>query len=260
MTRKKIGLALSGGGARGFAHIGVLKSLMEHEIPIDLIAGTSAGSIVGAAIAGGMSIDDLLQMASRVNWTSMVRPAMSPLGFFSNAPMGRFIEREFPVCRFEDLTIPYSAVACEFATGEARIFSGVGDLSFAIRASCAVPGVFVPMRDTEGRLLVDGGVISPTPTDAVRVLGADIVIAVDLIACGATFRSEPRSAFGMLLGSAMRLLSVASRSQHYAADVVIIPRIAHLRPDQISKRDEFIALGVSAGTEAIGAIRALIDR
>jgi NTE family protein len=258
MANKKIGLALSGGGARGFAHVGVIRSLLENDIPIDLIAGTSAGSIVGGAFAAGMSIEEILSMASRISWTNLIRPSISPLGIFSNAPMGQFIEHEFPAARIEDLQIPYACVACDFATGEPRIFSGSGDLSFAIRASCAVPGVFVPMKDPDGRLLVDGGVVSPTPTDAVRMLGADIVIAVDLIACGATFRTQPRSAFGMLLGSAMRLLSVASRGQHSGADVVIIPQIAHLRPDQINKRDEFMALGEEAGSDAVDKIKAII--
>ena len=108
-------------------------------------------------------------------------------------------------------------------------------------------------------MLVDGGVVSPMPTDAVRKLGADIVIAVDLMACGATFRTRPRTAAGMMFQSAMMLLRAASRNQHYKADVVIVPEIAHLRPDQISKRDEFIALGEVAAREKIDQIRSLIE-
>jgi NTE family protein len=260
MTRKKVGLALSGGGARGFAHIGVLKALAQFDIRVDMIAGTSAGSIVGGAYAAGMSIDELITMASRVRWTNMIRPSLSTLGLFSTAPMGRFIVREFPVQRFEQLTIPFAAVACDFATGGERVFTGEGDLAFAIRASCAVPGVFAPVKDFDGKLLIDGGVVSPTPTDAVRSLGADIVIAVDLMACGATFRTHPYSAFGMLFQSAMMLLRTASVTHHYRADVVVIPQIAHLRPDQIGKRDEFIAFGEAAGRDTIDAIRKLVDK
>jgi NTE family protein len=258
MTRKKIGLALSGGGARGFAHVGVLKALVGHGVAVDLIAGTSAGAIVGGAFAAGMSIDELINMASRVRWGNMVRPSLSPLGLLSNAPMGRFLSRELPVSKFEEMSMPFAAVACDFATGKEIVFKGEGDLVFAIRASCAVPGVFAPIRQADGRLLVDGGVVAPTPTEAVRALGADIVIAVDLMACGATFRSQPRSAIGMLFQSAMLLLRTASINQHYRADAVIIPRIAHLRPDQISKRDEFITLGENAARDSVDAIRALI--
>ena len=89
---KKIGLALSGGGARGFAHIGVLNVLAEHNIRIDMIAGTSAGSIIGGAFAAGMSADEIAKMAAKIGWTNMTRPSLSPLGLLSNAPMGNFLE------------------------------------------------------------------------------------------------------------------------------------------------------------------------
>ncbi len=258
MKRKKIGLALSGGGARGFAHIGVLKVLVEHHIPIDMIAGSSAGSFVGGAYAAGMPVDKIVAMASKVGWTNMARPSLSPLGLLSNAPMGNFIEREFPVRTFQETQIPFSAVACDFESGEEVVLKDRGDLPFAIRASCAVPGAFVPLVDMENRLLVDGGVVSPMPTDAVRQMGADIVIAVDLMACGATFRVRPRTAFGMMFQSAMMLLRAASRNQHYKADVIIIPPIAHIRPDQINKRDELIDLGEASAREKINEIKAFI--
>lgn len=258
MVRKKIGLALSGGGARGFAHIGVLQALVEHNIPIDMIAGTSAGSIVGGAFASGMSVDDVLKMASKIGWTNMMRPSLSPLGLMSNAPMGQFIEREFPVRSFEELPIPFAAVACDFGSGKQVILSESGNLSFAIRASCALPGVFAPLKDKENNLLIDGGVVSPMPIDVVRQMGAEVVIAVDLMACGATFRSHPLTGFGIMFQSAMMLLRSASRAQHYDADVIIVPAIGHLRPDQINKRGEFIALGETACREKIAEIKSAV--
>lgn len=258
MERKKIGLALSGGGARGFAHIGVLKALTEAGIPIDMVAGTSAGSVVGVAYAAGMSVGQIIEMAAGVGWTSMTRPSLSPLGMLSNAPMGTFLERHLPVHRFEDLQIPFAAVTCDFETGNEVILKDTGNLVFAIRASCAVPGVFLPLDAEDGRLLVDGGVVSPMPADVVRGMGADIVIAVDLMACGATFRARPRTALGMLLQSTMMLLRSASAHQHYRADVVIEPQIAHLRPDEIRKQNEFISLGEAAGIAAVPSIRSLI--
>ena len=259
MPGKKIGLALSGGGARGFAHIGVLQVLVERGIEIDMVAGTSAGSIVGGALAAGMTTREISAMAARVGWTNMTRPSLSPLGLLSNAPMGSFIKREFPVKRFEDLVLPFAAVACDLDTGAEVVFKQTGDLALAIRSSCAVPGVFSPIRDELGRLLVDGGVVSPIPVDAVRRLGADIVIAVDLMACGATFRTRPLTAFGMLFQSAMMLLRSASRNQHYTADIVIKPEIAHLRPDQINKREEFIALGRAAALKSLPEIEELVS-
>jgi NTE family protein len=260
MKNKKIGLALSGGGARGFAHVGVLKALVENGIRIDMVAGTSAGSIVGGAFAAGMSIEEIISMVTRVRWGNMIRPSLSTLGLLSNAPMGRFISREFPVHKFEEMPVPFAAVACDLATGVEIVQKDEGDIVRAIRASCAVPGVFAPIKQRDGTLLVDGGVVSPTPTEAVRALGADIVIAVDLMACGATFRTNPRSAIGMLFQSAMLLLRTASINQHYRADMVISPQIAHLRPDQISKRDEFIELGEAAAAESLNEIKKIIDK
>jgi NTE family protein len=235
----------------------VLKALAANHIPINVVAGTSAGSIVGGAYAAGMSAAEIEAMAGRVRWTNMIRPSLSPLGLFSTTPMGRFLEKEFPVLRIEDMPMPFTAVACDFATGEEAVFAN-GDAAFAIRASCAVPGVFAPMVDADGRLLVDGGVVSPTPVEAVRSMGADIVIAVDLLACGTSFRSRPRSAFGMMLGSAMRLLTVASRAQGQTADITIVPQIAHLRPDQISKRDEFICLGEASALAVMSELKKLV--
>lgn len=254
---KKIGLALSGGGARGFAHIGVLKVLVEHNIPIDMIAGTSAGSIIGGAFASGMSVDEIVAMAAKVGWTNTMRPSLSLLGLLSNAPMGKFLSQHFPVSRFEDLAIPYAAVACDFEKGEEVVLKDTGDLILAIRASCAVPGVFAPLTGEDGRMLVDGDVVAPMPTGAVRQMGADIVIAVDLMACGATFRAKPRTALGMVFQSALALLRAASSSQHYHADIVIEPQIAHLRPDEINKRDEFMVLGEQAAEKVIEEIKKL---
>ncbi|HQZ96225.1 MAG TPA: patatin-like phospholipase family protein [Pyrinomonadaceae bacterium] len=256
---KKIGLALSGGGARGFAHIGVLKVLVENNVPIDMIAGTSAGSIIGGAFASGMSIEDILAMAEKVGWTNMTRPSMSPIAMLSNAPMGRFLASHFPVTRFEGIKIPFAAVACDLRRGEEVVLRDKGDMIFAIQASCAVPGVFAPMTDEKGRTLIDGGAVSLTPTNAVRQLGADVVIAVDLLACGSNFLGKPRTALGMILQSALILLSSSSKNQSNQADVSVEPRIAHLRADQIGKRAEFIALGEAIAQEKLGEILAAIQ-
>jgi Predicted esterase of the alpha-beta hydrolase superfamily len=259
MARKKIGLALSGGGARGFAHIGVLKVFAEHNIPIDLVAGTSAGSFVGGAFACGLSIDEIIKIARKIGWFNMTGFSYSPRGILSNAPMGKFIRENFPILRFEDLKIPFTAVACDLESGDQIVLKDEGDLELAIRASCAVPGVFLPVNDEIGRTLVDGGVVAPVPTQVVREMGADIVIAVDLLASGASFRNVPRTMVGMLLQSAMTMLRTVSKHQHYHADIVIIPQIGHLRPDEISKRDEFIKLGEEAALERIEEVEQLIE-
>ncbi len=260
MEEKKIGLALSGGGARGYAHLGVLKALSENGIPIDLIAGTSAGSFVGGAFAAGMSVDDITRIGQKISWFNIAGFSYSPRGLLSNAPMGKFIRDHFPVNRFEDLAIPFAAVACDLETGDEIVLKDSGDVSEAIRASCAIPGVFIPVTDEAGHSLIDGGVISPMPTRPVRRLGADVVIAVDLLTCGSTYWGKPSTLLGMLFQSAMMMLRTASKNQHYRADIVIEPQIGHIRPDELAKRDELIELGEKAGLEKIDEIRNLLQR
>src|SRR4051794_4056423 len=258
MTRKKIGLALSGGGARGYAHVGVIKILAENEIPIDFIAGTSIGSVVGGALASGMTADEIEQMAGSVRWRNMTRPSFSPLSLLSNAPMGRFIERNFPVTRFEDLKIPFAAVTVDLAKAECVVLKDSGDLVSAIRASCAVPAIFSPIKH-DGQLLVDGGVMAPLPIDAVKDMGAEVVIAVDLLSSGATFNRMPITAMGMLFKSAMTLLRAASNNQQNEADITIVPEIAHVRPDRLGQSKDCQRCGEEAAREAIDEIKCLIS-
>ncbi len=258
MAQKKIGLALSGGAARGFAHLGVLRVLAAHNIPIDFIAGTSAGSFAGGAAACGMSVEEIIKMARKISWFNMTGFSFSPKGLLSNAPMGNFIKQNFPFRNFEDLPIPFAAVACDLETGEEVILRDAGDLVFAVRASCALPGVFTPLEDDRSRKLIDGGVVAPVPTRAVKKLGAEIVIAVDVISSGATYWGSPSTLLGVFFQSAMMLLRTAAKHQHYRADVVIIPKISHLRPDEIGKMDEFIKAGEEAALEKIDDIKKLI--
>nr|MDQ3043437.1 patatin-like phospholipase family protein [Acidobacteriota bacterium] len=238
-ARKKIGIALSGGAARGFAHLGVLKVLTEHGIPIDCIAGTSAGSFAGAAYASGLSVEEIIEISRKISWFRMSGFSYSPKGLLSNAAMGAFVNQHFPHRNLEDLPIPFAAVACDLETGKEVFLKDTGDLAMSIRASCAIPGVFVPV-EIEGRRLIDGGVVSNVPTKAVKKLGAEIVIAVDVLASGATYWGTPSTLLGIFFQSAMMLLRAASKAHHYRADVVIIPELAHLRPDEIGKMDEFI--------------------
>ena len=258
MARKKTGLALSGGAARGFAHLGVLKAFAEHGIEIDFVAGTSAGSFAGAAFASGVSVAEIIEMSRKISWFNMAGFSFSPKGLLSNAAMGNFINQHFPFKNLEDLPIPFAAVACDLETGEEVVLSETGNLADAVRASCAIPGVFVPL-DIENRQLIDGGVVALVPTKAVRKLGAEIVIAVDVNASGATYRGTPSTFLGIFFQSAMMLLRMAGKSQHYRADVVIVPEIAHLRPDAIGKIDEFIKAGEQAALEKIDEIKSLIE-
>lgn len=258
MTRKKIGIALSGGAARGFAHLGVLKVLREHEIPVDFIAGTSAGSIVGAAYASGLSVEEIAEIGRKMSWFRMTGFSYSAKGLLSNASMGAFLRKSFPHDKFEDLLIPFAAVACDLETGDEVVLKDTGDLINAVRASCAIPGIFAPVPH-DGKMLIDGGVIANVPTKAVKKIGAEIVIAVDVLAAGATYWGKPSTLLGIFFQSTMMLLRAASKAHHYRADVVIIPKIAHLRPDEIGKMDEFIKAGEEAALEKIDEIKKLLS-
>ena len=253
-------MALSGGAARGFSHVGVLRAFIEHEVPIDLISGTSAGSFVGGAFAAGMDVDTIVELGKKMSWLGIAGFSYSPRGFLSNAALGNFIKSNFHVTRFEELFIPFAAVACDLSNGKEVVFKDEGDLVTAIRASCAIPGVFVPVDDEEGRQLIDGGVVSPMPTKAIRKMGADAVIAVDLITCGSNYFGIPTTLVGTFFQAAMMMLRTTSKSQHYRADVVIEPAIAHIRPDEMGKRDELIDLGYQAAVEKMDEIKAVVEK
>src|SRR5678815_415352 len=255
----KIGLALSGGAARGIAHVGVLRALLEQGIPIDCIAGTSAGSIVAGAFASGMPIDEIAEFGRKLRWRDIGRVTMSRLGIQSNERLEQFLRARLPVTKFEELAIPFAAVATDLITGEAVVLKGEGDVPFAIRASCAIPGWYVPVLDNEGRQLVDGGLVAVVPSSVTRSLGADLVIAVDVNAEGATFFGASNSLIGVLLQSMLVVQRTASHYQIESADLVIRPRVGHIRWDEMGRAEELMDAGYSAAIEAIGEIRQLFQ-
>jgi NTE family protein len=257
--RPTIGLALSGGAARGIAHVGVLVALAEHKIPIDYVAGTSAGSLVGGALASGMPLKEIEAIGRSLRWRDIGRMTMSRLGVQSNERLEAYLRERLPVTRFEDLSLPFAAVATDLSTGARVVFRDRGDLPFAIRASCAIPGWYVPVTAEDGRQLVDGGLVAIIPSFVSRSMGADIVLAVDVNAEGATFLGPSRSVISIVLQSMLVVQRTASQHQLEAADLVIKPRVGHIRWDELARADELIAAGYEAGIESIPAILALLE-
>jgi NTE family protein len=256
----KVGLALSAGAAKGLAHIGVIKVLLENNVPIDFIAGTSAGALVGGAFASGLSVDQVANLAAKASWFALGRIAFSRFGILSIEPMRAFIKQNFAAKRFEDLQIPFACVATDLSTGEKVVMQERGDLSQAICASCAVPGMFVPVILDDGRKLIDGGIVEFTPTNTVRNLGADFVIAIDVIADDSRLAGTPQTAIGVFFQSAMLLLKTAASFQHSYADVVIRPKVGHLRADEVGKAREFILAGEQAAKASIDEIKLLLEK
>jgi NTE family protein len=258
MVIPRIGLALSGGAARGIAHIGVLRALAEHEIKIDCVAGTSAGSLVGGAFASGMSVAEIEAIGRSMRWHDVGRLTVSRLGVQSSERMEQYLKAHLPITRFEQLPIPLAVIATDLTSGEEVVMRDQGDVPFAIRASCSIPGWYVPVTDEQGRKLVDGGLVAIVPVAAARALGADIVIAVDVNAEGATFLGPPHSIIGIILQSMLVVQRTVTSAQLLSADLVIGPRVGHIRWDELGRAEELIAAGYAAGLKSIAAIKGLI--
>jgi len=256
--RPKIGLVLGGGGAKGLAHIGVLKVLEEAGIPIDQIVGTSVGAFIGGAYASGIPIERMIEMARRIRWSDLGRFRPSRLGLRDGRRMEEFIRAHFPVTRFEELRIPLAVVATDIATGQMRVFT-TGDLAFAIRASCAIPGYFTPVFDDAGRMLVDGAVVANLPTLVAVTLGAERVIAVDVNAYP-IMETPPRNAFQIYTQALAILSFTAQSSMAEHADVLISPDVAAFSWDDLERAEDVIRAGEEAARKRLPDCRALLRR
>ncbi|HSQ23281.1 MAG TPA: patatin-like phospholipase family protein [Pyrinomonadaceae bacterium] len=258
--RPRVGLALSGGAARGIAHVGVLRALEENNIPIDAIVGASSGALIGGCYATGLSIELLEQMAQTFRWRHASRLSFSRLGLQSNARLEKFLRKNLPVTRFEDLKIPFAAMVTDLQKGESIVFRDTGDLPFAIRASCCVPALYAPVRDREGRFLIDGGIVNNLPISQTRDLGADLVIAVDVNFDGARFFDRPRTALGVLTRVFVAVEKIVSNQERDTADLMIAPKVGHIRWDQTRHSEELMKIGYEAGLAAIDDIKAMMER
>ncbi len=181
MKRPKIGLALGSGGARGLAHIGVLRVLLENDIPIDYIAGVSAGSMVGAYYALNLEIKGMEDKVKRLTKRDMLKliDITSPKkALIAGNKIKSFIKDLVADKLFKDTKIPISIIATDFCSGK-EVILNQGNITDAVRASISIPGIFSPVK-LNNKLLLDGGIVNPTPVDVVKRMGADIIIAVDL--------------------------------------------------------------------------------
>jgi len=254
MSRKRVGLALGGGGARGMAHVGVIRVLEREGIPVDCIAGTSAGSLAGAAYAAGIRGQGLLEIALHLRWRDIARPVWPRQGFVSFAQLEAYLVKAVGDLTFADLALPYAAVAADLATGEQVILTE-GRVAPAVRASCSVPGIVTPV-EVGGRLLIDGGVVNNLPISVVRGLGADVVIAVGL---GAPPGGYPKGPLQIAM-AALDFLLVGAGDDPATADVHLpIPVWGLGSLVQTSRRHRCIALGEQAAERAMPQIRALLD-
>ena len=177
---RKLGLALGGGGARGCAHVGVIKALVDEGLHVSYVAGTSIGSVVGGIFASG-DLERFREYLLEIKWTDVVKhfdPGVPYRGLFKGNKVVKLLDQLITCKKFKDLVVPFTAVATNLETGE-EVVLNKGKVIDAIRASIAIPGIFTPFKKGN-RFLIDGGVVNPVPVDVVREMGAEVVVAVDL--------------------------------------------------------------------------------
>jgi len=250
--KKTLGLALGGGAARGIAHVGVFKVLIENGIPVDMIAGTSSGALFGALFAGGLPLKEMERATRRAGWHRLVRIALSRRGAVSGESMVRLVEDSIGKKDFKDLKIPFVAVASDLRTGR-KVVIDRGGVGQAVHASSAIPGVFVPVH-INGKLLSDGMVVDNVPADVVRKMGADVVIAVDVLP-KIVLSSDPENMVEVVERSLDVGVKLASKRILEQADFVIEPVEKNIRPFSLNHADELIEMGRAAAAPLVGAIR-----
>ncbi|MDD5541974.1 MAG: patatin-like phospholipase family protein [Acidobacteriia bacterium] len=257
-SRPKIGIALSGGAVRGFAHIGVLRVLHRAKIPIDFLVGTSIGSVIGAAYASGTSFDEMEEICAAMRWRDVARWTFSKRGLASIEKNDALLDRLIRVETFDKLRIPFYAVATDIRTGELIVLSR-GDLKTAVRASCAIPGLFVPVK-IQGRDLVDGGVCANLPVLPLQKLGADKIIAVDVSAHIDTAR-PPATVYEILVQSMLLIGRAAARHARSGADLIVEPDVGQFSWDDFNHCGDLVHAGDSAMRKLLPTVQSwLPDR
>jgi NTE family protein len=251
--RPRVGLALSGGAVRGAAHVGVLEVLEREGFSADVVAGTSVGAIVGAAHAAGRGASEVGKLFRAASWPRLARVSLrsSPYSLLSVAPLERLVVDTLGIDRIEELGRPFAAVACDLLSGEKVVFRS-GPLGHALRASSAVPGVFPPVRDGE-RLLVDGCVVDNLPVGVARELGAEYVIAVDIVPPPRGER-PPRNVIEVLQVAGL-LWSRATHPAPGAAECVIVPAVGDYLGWSFGDVDELAERGRAAAEAVLAQLR-----
>jgi NTE family protein len=254
MTQPTVGLALGSGGLRGLAHIGVLQVLEREKIPLNYIAGCSIGSLIGSLYASGLDSGTIYKLAKnlkRRHWIDLIIPKMGLVAGDRTLDTMRLLTRRQ---RFDELAIPLAVVAADLYTGQEIVFRE-GEVALAVRASISVPGVFVPYR-YDGKLLVDGAVVNPTPIDIARGMGADIVIAVDLVPTG-----DP-AAVTNLFDVIIQTIDIVERQlfkqREQFCDLLVRPDVGHISPSSFTDVDQCVDLGVRAMEAGLPELRKLL--
>ncbi len=267
--RPKIGLALGSGGAKGLFHIGVIKVLEENNIPIDFIAGSSAGACIGSFYAVSKSTKNIEKKALPSNWRQLLSLFLYPSlkqGFFKGEKLIKFIESAIGKVHFKDLKIPFSVVVTDLKTGEAVVINK-GEVALAVRASGSLPLIFKPVK-MEEMLLVDGGLSMPVPVSVVKKMGADLIIAVNLEASyfngyNSSYNNNKNYGFYKVADTSIKVLRhQLSYLNAREADIVVSPKMGEVRWGKIIRGNGkvVIAEGEETMRKLIPQLKDLIRR
>jgi len=252
--RPKVGLALGGGFARGIAHLGVLRVLEEHDIPIDFIAGTSVGALVAATYASGTPLSLMERQGAATRFSDFGRWTISRYGMASNERLEHFLHKFTPARHFEDMKIPLCIVASDLVTGKSVHFTD-GEIGPALRASCAYPGLFMPV-DYRGYVLADGFLTEAAPAVAARELGADLVISVYLDP--GLLDEKPRNTIEVISRSFSIIQAHLSQPWREETDIMIEPDVHNVLWYEFEKTPQLVASGAAAARAALPKIKAAL--
>jgi NTE family protein len=245
-VRPKVGLALGGGFARGIAHLGVLRVFEENEIPVDFIAGTSVGALIAAAYASGASLDFMEEQGALTTFHDFGRWTLSRYGMASNMRLETFLHRFTSAEYFHQTKIPLSIVATDLVSAKSVHFTD-GEIGPPLRASCAYPGLFMPV-EYRGHFLADGFLTQAAPAEAVRELGAEFVVSVYLDP--GLFEDRPRNTIEVISRSFSIIQQHLVQPWRVQTDVLIEPNVDNVLWHDFAKTPQLVAAG-RAATEAV---------
>jgi NTE family protein len=255
----KVALVLGGGAARGFAHIGVIRALEREKVPIDMIIGTSVGSLIGSIYAAERNSFDLEWTAFLLEKDSIFdfgfMTAITGMGAAKGDRLEEFVRSKVPAANIEDLLIPFAAVATDLNRGT-RVVLDKGPVAKAVRASSAIPGVFQPV-DHQGKLLVDGGVVDNVPVSVARERGAELVIAVDIGQQVINFNIT--NLLDVMLQSIAIMSAENAKNRKKDADVLIAPKIGDVGMLDFSQKKRCMQAGIDATEQAMPEIKRRIE-
>lgn len=255
MTNPKVGVALGSGAARGMANLGVLQVFTEENIPVDLLAGTSAGAVVASLYASGADLRFIERMLDELDWLDLTSLTITRRGLISSDKIHSMLKMLTKGQNFEDLPIPIAVVATDLITGEEIVIDS-GSIADGVRASLSIPGVFVPVVSGK-KLLVDGALVNPVPADVCYQMGADFVIAVDV--GPGPLRSKIRNLPEVIIQTIDILTRQVARNQRSPVDIMLKPDLSDITLTELNRSSEIVERGREVALANLDKIKRALD-